>query len=514
MMSNEMITQGHETGFRPGKRENIAVLLLFGLGTLLLYAPVLGNSFLTDDYAALYRIMVEKRVLHEEFLRPLIDISFYFNYIFSGRHAGGYYLFNFCIHILTCYMVYRVTLVLPYFSGRERWNFAWMAGILFLLYPFHNEAVVWLSGRLSSMAALCGLLAVYCHLTCRRPWNFFLTVLFWLVGLFAYESIIVLPAMILLLDIPAYKEGRDLVRAAAAWCLAGIVYLGLRWLIAGTLIPGYGSDGLADRKMDGIITRVMKVIGRCFLPPMENSRSMTVLFVIVGVILGGLVFLWWCRAKTQERKILPFLLPGGLFLVSLAPVLLFGISTRTSEGDRLLYFPSAVLCLIAAGLLSSLVRKMLWRWVVLVVVAIPCILFIRQNNRRWVFASETAVALFDTVRAVDAGRVILVNVADEWEGAYIFRNNFKASLTVNGIDTNKVVVNNYLKRLEYLATGRSIRPVVRDTSWFIYPVTRIMEEKGEWRMVNVETGVSHVFDPLKEPVYYWDKLQLKRLILR
>src|ERR1700754_4376421 len=115
-MSNEMITPGPGAAFRPGKQENIAVLLLSGLGTLLLYGPVLGNSFLTDDYAALYRIIVEKRVLHEEFLRPLIDISFYFNYIFSGRHAGGYYLFNFCIHILTCYMVYRVALVLPYFS--------------------------------------------------------------------------------------------------------------------------------------------------------------------------------------------------------------------------------------------------------------------------------------------------------------------------------------------------------------------------------------------------------------
>lgn len=505
-----MTTPGREAVFRPGKQENIAVLLLFGFGTLLLYGPVLGNSFLTDDYAALYRIMVEKRFFHEEFLRPLIDISFYFNYIFSGLHAGGYYFFNFCIHILTCYMVYRVALILPYFSGRERWYFARMAGILFLLYPFHNEAVVWLSGRLSSMAALCGLLAAYCHLMCRRPWSFFLAVLFWLIGLLAYESIIVLPAMLLLLD---YKKSRGLVRAAAAWFLAGVVYLGLR-LITGTLATSYGSHGLTDKKADGLVVRAIKVIGRCFLPPMENSHHMTVLFAFVGMMLAGLLFLWWRKVKIYNGKLLSFLLPAGLFLLALAPAILFGISTRTSEGDRLIYFPSIVLCLMTAGLLSSLVRKNVWRWAILIAMAIPCVLFIQQNNRRWVFASETAVALFDTVKRADAGRVILVNVADEWEGAFIFRNNFKTALAVNGIDSNKAIVSNYLKRLDYLAVGRSISPVLRDGSWFIYPVTRIVKERDEWRLINVETGISYGFDPLLVPVYYWDKLQLKRLILK
>jgi hypothetical protein len=513
-MSNGRIAPGQEMGWRPGKRENIAVLVLFGLGTFLLYASVLGNSFLTDDYAALYRIIIEKRFLHEEVLRPLIDVSFYFNYIFSGLHPVGYYLFNFCIHILTCYMVYRVALILPYFSGRQQWQFARIAGLLFLLYPFHNEGVVWLAGRLSSMAALFGLLAVYAHLQCRRPWNFFLAVLFWLTGLFAYESIIVLPGMIFLLDISIHKKSRELVTTFAGWCLAGIFYMGLRWLIAGTLVPDYGSHGLTDRKTDGLITRALKTMGRCFLPPMENSRHMVVWFGIVGVVLAGLVFLWWRKVKVSNGNKVYFLLPAGLFLLALVPAILFGVSTRTSEGDRLLYFPSIVLCLITAGLLSSVVRNTIWRWAMLIVMAIPCILFIQQNNRRWVFASTTAVALFDTIKSVNAERVIFINAADEWEGAFIFRNNFKTSLTVNGIDTNKVVVSNYLMRLDYLSAGRCIQPVLRDSGWFIYPVTRIVKERGGWRLTNMETGVSYEFDPLRVPVYYWDKLQLKKLILR
>ena len=100
------------------------VLLLFGLVTFALYFPVLGNGFITDDYAALYRILVEKRILYREMLRPLIDISFYFNYLYSGLHPLGYYLFNFCVHVLVGYMVYKVALRLPFFEDRRQFWFA------------------------------------------------------------------------------------------------------------------------------------------------------------------------------------------------------------------------------------------------------------------------------------------------------------------------------------------------------------------------------------------------------
>ncbi len=52
------------------------VILLFGILTFLLYFPVLGNGFLTDDYASLYRLLIEKRVPFGDASRPLIDIFY------------------------------------------------------------------------------------------------------------------------------------------------------------------------------------------------------------------------------------------------------------------------------------------------------------------------------------------------------------------------------------------------------------------------------------------------------
>ena len=129
--------------------------------------------------------------------------------------------------------------------------------------------------------------------------------------------------------------------------------------------------------------------------------------------------------------------------------------------------------------------------------AIVGAVFIERNNARWVFASRTAGVFLDTIRSAP-GRVVLVNAPDEWEGAYIFRNNFNTGLVVNGIDTNRVVVPHFLMRLEYLPVAGRIEPVWKDGGVFIYPGSFIPADS---------------FRVAGQRVYYWDKLELKRLNL-
>ena len=440
----------------------------------LLYFPVLGNGFLTDDYAALYRLLIQKRVLFEEMVRPLIDISFYFNYLIFGLHPGGYYVFNLCIHALSCFMVYRVALDLPVFDDRRQRVFALTAAFLFLFYPFHNEGVVWLSGRLSSMAALFGLMALHFSLTKRWPWNVVLAVGCWWIGLFAYESILILPGVVLLFEWIKFRDVRRGLRSFAVWAVAGLLWLGMRYVAAGALLPSYGQSGLAG---DAVWLRFVKVLGRCFLPPEENTRLMMGLFVVVLLVLALVHVVVW-RLGAGGRRVLVVLEIG--FLLSLLPAIAFEVSTRTSEGDRLLYFPSCLLCWLAAALLVRMLSG--WRLLICGIYLVASVVFIELNNQRWVFASRTAEAALSILRR-SSGRVVLVNAPDEWEGAYIFRNNFKEGLVVNGIDTNRVRVSHVLTRLEYLRAEGPIVPV-REDSLF-----------AEGR------------------VYYWNKYEWKELIL-
>lgn len=459
--------------------------MLFGVLTFLLYFPVLGNGFLTDDYASLYRLLVEKRVPFGEMSRPLIDISFYFNYLISGLRPVSYYLFNLIVHALTGYLVYRVGLDLPLFAGRRQETFALAAGTLFLFYPFHSEGVVWLSGRLSSMAALCGLAAIHFSLVKKWPWGWLLAVLCWYVGLFAYESILILPGVVVLLEWIKFRDVRRSIRAVVAWAGAGLVWVGIRFLtVGGLMLPYAGGDAVPDP----VGVRLAKVIGRCFLPPSENATLMTILFAAVVVGIGAVNIVIW------RRKIWSYLALEAALLLALLPAVAMGVSTRTSEGDRLLYFPSCLLCLLAAALLLLLPGRRL-RLLLCGGYAVASVVFIIGNNRRWIVASRVAESTLDLLRATP-GPVVLVNAPDEWEGAYIFRNSFKSALAVNGIDTGRVDVKHFLLRLEYLRVKGRIKPVAGNGTFFIYPSTRIVSP-GE-----------------AQRTYYWDMYEWKALILR
>src|SRR5690606_15126504 len=115
----------------------------------------------------------------------------------------------------------------------------------------------------------------------------------------------------------------------------------------------------------------------------------------------------------------------------------FGVSTNTSESDRLLYFPSAFLCSLLAFLLLHLLYGKKWmRWVVGAVLVYN-ILFLEQNNQNWRHASDAVTSLLKTIKDNPLqGKIFVVNLPDQWDGAYLFRIGFKEALIVTGIDTS------------------------------------------------------------------------------
>ena len=492
------------------------IIWLFVALTFLLYFPVLGNGFLTDDYAALYRILVEKRILYRDMLRPLIDISFYCNYLISGLHPFGYYVFNFLVHAVNCYLVYLVASRVVLFEDRRQHYFPILCALAFALYPFHNEPVVWLSGRLSSIATLAGLWAIYLSLSARRPWDWLGPGLLWIAGLFAYESIIGLPLIILVLR---YSGRRRFLREAMIWVGVGIVWLLLHYWLAGSMLPDYGRTSLAGQSGGRLGVQALKVLGRCFLPPGDRPDSMTKALVMVGVGVVAVNIVLLLR-----RPVRPFKVGYGkivsAFLIALVVPVVIGVSTRTSEGDRLLYFPSVFLCVACvAALLQLTRRRVIWLAAAIFFGGIGVFL-IESTNVNWVTASETATAITGSIRG--GGKVVFVNLPDEWEGAYIFRNNVEQSMVINGIDTSDVIINNKIMRPDYLKVrffrmdklGDSVEiapvsPIISKDD----PVTWIIRKGDSIEINNVGTGMRRLLPFHGTRIYYWDKFDVKKVNL-
>jgi hypothetical protein len=492
-------------------RNPVAVTLLFTAIGFIIFAPVLGNGFLSDDYDSLYRIYIEKRILYREFLRPMIDISFYLNYLISGLSPWSYYVFNVSVHIINALLLFRLVMGFRLFSEKDQWLFATLSGFLFLIYPFHNESIVWLSGRLSSMACLFALVSLIIANERSGRIATLLSALFYLLGLLCYESIILLPVIIFIIRWLKVRSLKKLWIPGFFWLSITVFYLIIRFAISGEITGNYG-DRVTNNNIKEKILNSGKVFGRLFLPGSEYQKFLIITTVLIGfvviIILGNIM-----KSKVRDKAIVTKFKVLILFsLISLIIPVTFGVSTRTSESDRLLYFPSGFICMLIASSILLITKNNLYRFTFISIISVYFLFFLEINNRRWVKASLTAEKILEEIRIKGSKNIVLINMPDELEGAFVFRNGFMKALMVNKMDTSQVSVINYLRRKEYIQCGTIIIPQMQDSSSTIYPYTRIVHlpDRSVELTTSQNNSTLHI-QYKRNLIYYWNKERLIRL---
>ena len=111
---------------------------------------------------------------HQLISRPLAYLSFAFNYSLGQLDVFGYHLVNFAIHWLNSLLLFlfiRDTLTLPILGGRYHGRaslIACAASVLWACHPIQVTAVTYVVQRMTSMAGLFYLLALYSYLIGRR----------------------------------------------------------------------------------------------------------------------------------------------------------------------------------------------------------------------------------------------------------------------------------------------------------------------------------------------------------
>ena len=163
--------------------------------SFLLYLPVLGHFFVSDDFKVLNRVCNNGIIFIPGFFRPLSDLTIYANFLVGGLHPLVYNSFNILVHALNGFLLFILCLSAPFGVPENRkLLFAFSVSVLFLSYPFHNEGVVWLLGRGASMACFfsLGALLIY-HKIGNRPLKIFCVCICYFIGLSAFESILFFP---------------------------------------------------------------------------------------------------------------------------------------------------------------------------------------------------------------------------------------------------------------------------------------------------------------------------------
>jgi hypothetical protein len=446
-------------------------LLLFCAGAFLLYFPNLGRTFASDDFLVMKRVGMDKVIWIKGFFRPLTDMIHYVNYLIGGFDPIGYYALHILMHGINSWLFFRFCMLWKWTADEKaQRKFALLASLFFLAYPFHSEGVSWilgisaLSAGMFGMAALLVLVSGFSQ-TSRIFWFCF----FYFIAMAGYESVLLLPLMMLVI---VYGETRS-IRVLGRWAVVSGVTLGahlvVRVLVSGVLAGEYGGKFFGGRLLY-YGKNVFALWDRLFLPPVQDFRMMVASCVLLGLLLTTVGFSFWRRVRGLPALRNYFIQLLLLLAIACTVPVLSGLSTHTSESDRFLYFPSYFLCAGIAFVLMQLFRDRAWLHGMVGLILVYEVFFVEANNRNWIEASQTTRGVLAEISGAKlraAGKkVFVVNLPDEYDGAYIFRLGLPDALLMEGIDTSGLVILSHLSRDEELKLADSL--AVRESRGILY----------------------------------------------
>ncbi|MDP3286040.1 MAG: hypothetical protein Q8M56_16540, partial [Desulfobacterales bacterium] len=233
-------------------RYGLSFLLLFIL-VVLSYSNTFNSSWHLDDYHSI----VNNRFLHIDkagfkaladvinngnvnSTRPISNLTFAVNWYFGKDDVAGYHAVNTGIHVLTAFFLFLTILTLfktPNLKGRfseeSVYFISMLSAALWAVNPIQTQAVTYIVQRMSSMAAMFYIAAIFLYIKERlsdsaykKSILYFCIFLTWMLALGTKENTITLPLSLLLVEIIFFQDpGRTEIRRKYFYIAAGLAVI-------------------------------------------------------------------------------------------------------------------------------------------------------------------------------------------------------------------------------------------------------------------------------------------------
>jgi protein O-mannosyl-transferase len=213
-------------------KEKSAVLLI-AFFCCVLYVNSLGNPFVFDDlHTIVHNLFIKsfryiplffqgtytsETTVGRGMLRPLLMITFSFNYFFSGLKPFGYHCINILIHFLNAVLLFQLVKHL-----KKDLPFAVSLGtvLLFVCHPLNTQAVSYITCRSDLLVTFFILAGMVLYLKQKQA----LVLLMYLCALLTKESALVFGLLIFAVDILVAHPKAPLFQSLKR---RGIFYIGL-----------------------------------------------------------------------------------------------------------------------------------------------------------------------------------------------------------------------------------------------------------------------------------------------
>lgn len=336
-------------------------LLLVLLFAFLIFSPVLNTYFSQDDWVFLSHVYKQPflsvfKHYQETFYRPVgQQLFFWIGSRLFGLDAGGFHLLAILVHLINIILLWKLFRYFPAEQGpAPRDKILSNTKLLLLLFyavnPAHFVALNWLTQIDIEIAVGFGLLTI---LFWKKT---ILSFIFFGLGLFSHETIVMLPAAmaVWVFKGPARQlRGRALLKPAMFFCF-GILVLVVKFL-ANPFSPN--ADYTVSTNISGIISTLKWYGLRALFIP-EGIRNLPVWLAVASLVPAVFLILTF-RQKLIKGigfyflGILPVLGLGSHLLAAYAifgialMVIELGKSTVVSRAATVL--GSAILLLAATG---------------------------------------------------------------------------------------------------------------------------------------------------------------------
>lgn len=490
--------------------EQLAVFLLSLFITLITYGSLINKELASDDHEVVLRVSKGVFFHLQSFFRPVSDITLFLCYKLSGNQGWSYVLFNILVHSLCGLMIYKTCLVL--FSEKEKKNIiAYCATLLFILYPFHHESLLWAVGRGSSLATLFAVLAMYISLI-KKPtigWIVLVFLLFFL-SLSTYENTILVPFIAASFFWTKHKNDKFWWRWPLIFQLTAVVSLLVRYFLVGVIVGDYG-ERIFDFSPEVLTLKIFKAFGRFVLPPVPSEKGMILLSLLAGILLSLISLRLIKRFESERSRFYAILAALGFSFLLPA---LFGVNTRTLEGDRLYYFPSFFFAIWLAYTLVQICTPGKLRWALSFII-VYFLFFLHNGNKIWKRADIITRVILDDIIAFRAqyDKIYIVNLPEEYYGAHIFRNGFAEALVLNGVDSVGVELLSLQGPSQRVSLNKLLKPVRDSSGNLCVGSNTIFMNRSTVRAFNREYNrfLDMKIDSTK-PVLYWNNKRIERLV--
>ncbi|MDG2227170.1 MAG: hypothetical protein P8L20_05505 [Flavobacteriales bacterium] len=404
--------------------KKFAVLIVFSLICSILYIEAFSIGFLSDDYGFLWKAKefgwsAFEHNFNDPFYIPFSHVIAMSLYSLVGDNALIFHVLQLLIHALIGWQLY---LFLKEYLNTSNGvaKIAFISGLLFLIFPYQTEAVLWLSSKSYGYSLFFGLLCIrqfFKYYDSKKNAHLFLCSIFLICSITTKEFGYLLPVIIALL---LWNKGKLSFKPIPIFIFFIIIIssVAIRWIVLSDLIGGYGT--VVHINLSVIAWHYLAYIVKFFTHIRYSDDSMIFFYcmsVLTVVSFGPLLF-----SMIKERQLRKNgLVTVCLFILSLLPVISLEISSLNSiESDRYSYWASIIVCTSLVVAINKLPKKQSNILSILWSIIFIGLTYVTSQN--WEKANQVKENYLNNLERLSENNLLLINTPDNFNGAYILRN--------------------------------------------------------------------------------------------